>query len=89
MKFNLYSIFDTKSRVFLSPFVSRSDTDATRQIEASLKDPAVKGTPVGSHPEDFELHCMGIFDDEDGHIQKVGNGPRFVASLSTLGTVAS
>lgn len=88
MKFQLYSIFDTKSRVFLSPFVSRSDVDATRQIAASLKDPGVKSTPVGEHPEDFELHAVGVFDDEDGHIQKVGNGPRFVASLSTLGTVS-
>lgn len=88
MNFKLYSIFDTKSRVFLQPFVSRSDTDALRQIEASLKDPQVKSTPVGQYPQDFELHALADYDDETGMIQTLAK-PRFLASLATLGTVPS
>lgn len=87
MKFQLYSIFDTRSRVFLSPFVSRSDVDATRQIEASLKDPQVKSTPVGAYPQDFELYCLGIFDDDSGEIVSGGAFSRFIAKLDALGTV--
>lgn len=82
MRVKLFSIFDTKSRVFLAPFVARSTVDAQRQIAASFKDPQMRETPVGQNPEDFELYTVGDFDDETGVISPVSNG--FVCSLDTL-----
>lgn len=68
MLFNLFSVFDAKARVYLAPFVARSAVDAKRQLEAAKADPAFMQTPVGQHPEDFELYQVGTFDDETGII---------------------
>lgn len=83
MKLVLFSIFDMKSGVYLAPFVSRSDTDAERQISASFRDPAIKESPVGQNPEDFALYRLGMFDDEMGTIESTAP-PRLVKTLKEL-----
>lgn len=82
MKVHLFSIFDTKSRIFLAPFVARSQVDATRQIAASFRDPNMRETPVGQHPEDFELFLVGFFDDETGDLAV--SSKTFVANVGNL-----
>ncbi|WNK14722.1 MAG: nonstructural protein [Microvirus sp.] len=88
MNFQLFSIFDMKAGVFLSPFVSRSETDAERQISSSLRDPGIKDTPVGQNPEDFALYKIGKFDDELGRIES-DLAPRLVKTLKELGSTVS
>lgn len=83
MRVQLYSIFDRKARVYLAPFVSRSETDAIRQISASFRDPQMRDTPVGQHPEDFSLTRVGAFDDETGQIEAL-TPPHPVCSLDEL-----
>ena len=90
MKVVLFSIRDTKAGCYLSPFVSRSQVDALRQITASLRNPDVLQTPLGQHPADFELFSVGYFDDESGHISACE--PAFVSTIAALaasGTVSS
>lgn len=82
MKVCLFSVFDKKTYVFLAPFVARSQVDACRQIKGSFKDPAMFETPVGQHPEDFDLMCVGNFDDESGDISPVK--PMLIARLVDL-----
>lgn len=71
MRFQFYSVFDSKAGVYLQPFLARSHTDACRNIAASFDHPDFKATPVATHPEDFDLCHLGTFDDETGHIQSV------------------
>lgn len=82
MLFNLYSVKDKTSGVFLQPFVARSDVDATRQLAAAFEDPAFMQTPAGRYPQDFVLYGIGTFDDVDGDVGS--NGPRSIATLSDL-----
>lgn len=72
MKLNLYSIFDRKMGVYLAPFPSRGDVDATRSLVSGLSHPDVKNTPLGQHPEDFDLVKIGVFNDETGEIGRLG-----------------
>lgn len=91
MRVMLFSIFDRKTKCFMAPFVARTETDATRQITQSLKDPQMRDTPVGQHPEDFDLRRVGAFDDESGQIEPLVPS-HLVASLGELAapsTVAS
>lgn len=82
MRVLLFSIFDRKANIYLAPFVARSETDAVRQVSASFRDPQMRDTPVGQHPEDFDLRFIGVFDDETGRVE--GESPRNVSSLLDL-----
>lgn len=83
MRVQLFAIHDRKTFVYLSPFASRSQVDAIRQIKSSFKDPAMLETPVGQHPEDFDLYHVAAFDDETGEIFPC-KPPMLVATLATL-----
>ncbi len=90
MKLNLYSIYDRKMNVYLTPFPARGDVDATRQITASFADPNMAATPAGQHPQDFDLVKIGDFDDESGAI--MSSHPLVLSNLEQLkaaGTVPS
>jgi hypothetical protein len=88
VKLNLYSIYDRKMNVYLAPFPARGDVDATRNVSASMGDASMKQTPVGLHPEDFDLCKIGTFDDDSGEIERchplvLGN-IRDIAASSTV-----
>lgn len=91
MRVMLFSIFDRKTKCFMAPFVARTETDAVRQITQSLRDPQMRETPVGQHPEDFDLRRVGAFDDETGQIEPLT--PAYlvanIAELSAPSTVAT
>lgn len=82
MRFLMFSIFDTKTRIFLAPFPARSDIDAQRQLTADKDNPQLKATPIGQNPEDFELHCVSSFEDETGVMTP--DVPRFIANIGDL-----
>lgn len=90
MKLRLYSMFDRKMGVYLTPFPARGDVDAVRNVKTSSLHPDMKNTPVGEHPADFDLVYIGDFDDESGDISRVppltiGN----VAQICAPSTVSS
>ncbi len=70
MKLNIYSIFDTASALYLRPLFAQSDGQALR----SFSDVAVDTDhEIGSHPEDYSLFRLGIFDDNSGKITNENN----------------
>ncbi len=70
MKLNIYSIFDTASRLYSRPFYSQADAEAVR----SFQDIGMDAThPVGQHPEDYSLFRIGLFDDSTGSITNEAN----------------
>lgn len=68
MRLKLLSTFDSEARVYLAPFVARSEVEAIRQVRASLADPQMKDTPILTHPEHFSVVELGEFDDDTGVI---------------------
>ena len=68
MKLNLYSIHDRLMGVYLAPFPARGDVDACRQIAGTLKDPQMAQAAIVVSPQDYDLACVAVFDDETGEM---------------------
>ena len=65
MKLCFYSVFDSAVGAYMRPFVMQSDGQAVRQFT----DEAVGAdNPIASHPEDYSLFRVGMFDDNSGTI---------------------
>ncbi len=63
MKLNAYTIYDVASGVYMRPFFSQADGQATR----GFKDIATDADhEVGKHPEDYTLYRIGTFNDTTG-----------------------
>lgn len=60
----LYSIKDTKNK-FMRPFEEVNDDMAIRTLKAIAND---KNTQIGMFPEDFELWCVGSFNEETAEL---------------------
>ncbi len=66
MKLNAYTIYDEASGVYMRPFFSQADGQATR----GFKDIATDADhEVGKHPEDYTLYRIGTFNDGTGEIE--------------------
>ncbi len=65
MKLNIYAIYDTAAAVYQRPFTSQSDGEVTRTFSDIACDAE---HPIGQHPEDYSLHRIGSFNDQDGKI---------------------
>lgn len=61
----IYSIYDSKLEAFLQPFFAPTDGVALRSFADGAAD---AGSNFYKHAEDYELFCIGIFDDEFGKI---------------------
>ena len=94
MKLRLYSIRDRLMGVYLSPFPSRADVEAVRQVAAAFSDPQMRQTPIVSSPKDYDLCYLGDFDDETGVLHSASTAQILknladIAPSSALGTVPS
>lgn len=63
MKLRAYSIFDVKVGSFMRPFFCQTDGEATRVFSDLAAD---DNHQVGRHPEDYSLHRIGQYDDNNG-----------------------
>lgn len=61
MKLNIYTIFDRAAKAFVPPFYQKQDGEAIRSFEDAINLP---GHPMFTHPEDYTLYKLGVFDDE-------------------------
>lgn len=64
MFYNIYSIRDCHTG-FMSPTFDQNDSSAARNFRHAA---ASKETLLNSHPNDFQLYCIGRFDSETGQI---------------------
>lgn len=75
------SIYDSKSEVFLKPFVTRTFGEAERVFKRASND---KETAVGQYPEDHTLFHVADWDQRTGKmieinaIRSLGTGINFV-----------
>lgn len=78
----VYSIFDRKAQGYEMPtlMLFRNDELALRAIGAAFNGGQLGGL-FGKYPEDFEIYCLGEFDQNTGLIKSEVN---FVAHLVDL-----
>nr|UXQ88016.1 MAG: nonstructural protein [Microvirus sp.] len=76
MIYNLYSVFDQKTRAFEQPFLAENDETAKRTFKRIIESvPMIK-----QHPADYDLFSVGSFDNSSAKInaqeivQKIDNG---------------
>lgn len=66
MKLQAYSIFDVKVGIFMRPFFQQADGQAKRTFSDIANDDSHE---IGKHPEDYSLHRVGDFNDQNGTLQ--------------------
>lgn len=73
----IYAIKDVKAAIYLTPFITeRNQVIPLRQFEELTNDPK---SIINRHPEDFELHNLGLVNIETGEITP-NNHPLLVAT---------
>lgn len=80
MKLSVYTVYDTKAEVFMSPFFMGTDNTAKRGFADAVNNPE---TPFGKHPSDYSLFKIGVWSDRDGEIspttkESLGNGVEYL-----------
>lgn len=61
----LYSLLDTKAKVYGAPFAAPNDGIAGRLVMEALRDPQ---SMVAKYPNDFQLYCLGEYDEHTGEL---------------------
>ena len=83
---NVYSIFDTKARAYMQPWYATNHDVAFRNCRASMTQPQ---SPMAQFPVDFNLFCLGQFDEltgefhQNGEHMNLGNFSQFVPEENT------
>ncbi len=65
MKLNIYTIYDIASAAYMRPFFLQSDGQAKRMFSDISNDAE---HDVGQHPEDYTLHRIGVYNDQNAKI---------------------
>lgn len=60
---NLYAIYDKKACSYNTPFYCKTNGIAVRIFADLVSDTS---SVVSRHPEDFELYCLGEFNEDTG-----------------------
>ncbi|AXL14603.1 nonstructural protein [Microviridae sp.] len=81
MKLKFYSIFDTKAKMYNTPFLLMNDSVAIRTCTTMVNDP---NSQLAMHPEDYVLYFLGEFDDSNGSIIGAESEHRVLVKLNAL-----
>ena len=73
------AVFDSAVGAFMSPFVVPAVGAAMRGFADEVNKSGPDAGPVSQHPEDFELHELALFDEENGRFLQAENHPRLVS----------
>ena len=78
---NIYSIKDVKPPKFFSPFTAENHDVAVRHFSGAFRDP---NSQWNQYPDDFELWCLGAFDQQFGELVVSKSAPEFICSARDL-----
>lgn len=71
----VFSVYDSKAKLFSTPFYSHNDQTAERDFARAVNDP---NTDLYKFSEDYSLMELGQFDDETGsfdlHVAPINHG---------------
>ena len=66
MKLNAYTIYDVASGVYMRPFFTQADGQATRSFCDIAND---ENHEIGKHPGDYTLYRIGNFNEREGTLE--------------------
>lgn len=79
MILNLYSVFDTKAKTYSQPIFQENDDVSIRSAIDTMN---AGNSLIADHPEDFQIFCVGTFDQDTGKI--TGSNPRHVLNFHEI-----
>ena len=65
MILKMYTIRDTKTEFYNTPWFKKTHGEAERDFRTATKD---EKTMLSKHPEDFDLFYLGDYDDQTGKV---------------------
>lgn len=81
----MFSVFDRQAMAFLPPFHARAHGQAVRMFMDAVN---TKDHDFNKHPEDYELHYVGHFDDQNGVYLSEGFAPkRLLTALDVINKI--
>lgn len=75
MILKVYALIDLKAGNYGTPFFCASNGLAIRMFSDLVRDPK---TTLSRHPDDFQLFCLGEFDDNSGELISL-NKPEYLS----------
>lgn len=63
MIYKIFSVWDSKTEAYMQPFFSPTIGSGIRAFTDAAADP---NSMIHKHAADFQLHCIGQFDDATG-----------------------
>ena len=76
----VFSVFDSKARIYHAPFLSHNRATAMRLLSEVVAD---RGHAFGKHPMDFTLVELGSFNDETA-LMALNESPEHICLLLDL-----
>lgn len=79
MSKKMYSLKDVLAGGFDDPFNAPNNVEAIRYMKIAISNPKSR---IANFANDFQLWCVGTFDDTEGYFNEDGKG--FVCNLAEL-----
>lgn len=71
----IYSIYDSRAKMYMDPFVAFNDNIAMRDFQRNCMDPQ---SPLSLFAEDYSLVCVGVFSITGGFVESTSESPNTV-----------
>lgn len=83
MMLKAFSIRDSKSEVFNTPFFNKTMGEAERNFRTLVND---EKSTVHKFPEDFDLYWIGDYDDNSGTMKTLDTPQHIIKAVQVLNT---
>lgn len=77
----IYTIYDRKTETYMGLMTHANDQVACRSLRLEFEQKPL--TPIVRFPDDYDLFCLGAYDETSGQIRAIFPG-RLVCSCATL-----
>lgn len=67
MKFLVFSVYDTATETFSTPFYAKTEAEALRNFRSAATN---EDNQIGQYPGDYHLYSIGEFTDHNGDLRK-------------------
>lgn len=84
MKLQMFSIYDTVSKLYARPFFDVNEATAKRNLRAAIHDPK---SGLAENISDYRLYHIGEFDDQTGEFSLVDHSPAYVDNFVNIGGI--
>lgn len=75
------SVFDVKVGAYAAPFFVRTRGEAVRSFMDACEDDKL---PFRRHPEDYDLYCLGDFDEVSGLLTALAPCERLIRAVEIV-----